>query len=80
MGGRRRRKAQPGSAQNRSPEGADEETYEPSPDTIYVDPDVVLNEWNPEEILFVNLEDPTTMEEIPDSVIEKYYQKFPVKP
>jgi len=41
---------------------------------------VVLNEWNPEEILFVNLEDPTTMEEIPDSVIEKYYQKFPVKP
>lgn len=27
-----------GSAQNRSSEGANEETYEPSPDTIYVDP------------------------------------------
>lgn len=27
-----------GSAQNRSPEGANEETYEPSPDTIYVGP------------------------------------------
>lgn len=39
-----------GSAQNRSPEGANEETYEPSPDSIYVDPDEVLNEWNSEEI------------------------------
>ncbi|MDK4240492.1 hypothetical protein [Corynebacterium pseudodiphtheriticum] len=77
MGGRRHRKAQPGSAQNRSPEGADEETYQPSPDTIYVDPDEVLNEWNPEEIPFVNLEDPTTMEEIPDSVIEKILSEIP---
>jgi putative secreted protein len=66
-----------GSAQNRSPERADEATYEPSPDTIYVDPDEVLNEWNPEEIPFVNLEDPTTMEEIPDSVIEKLLSEIP---
>ena len=33
-----------GSAQNRSPEGANEETYEPSPDTIYVDPSEIPSE------------------------------------
>ncbi|ERJ45821.1 hypothetical protein N579_03775 [Corynebacterium pseudodiphtheriticum 090104] len=37
----------------------------------------MLNEWNPEEIPFVNLEDPTTMEEIPDSVIEKLLSEIP---
>ena len=33
-----------GSAQNRSPEGPNEETYEPSPDTIYVDPSEIPSE------------------------------------
>lgn len=33
-----------GSAQNRSPEGANEETYEPSPDTIYVGPSEIPSE------------------------------------
>lgn len=33
-----------GSAQNRSPEGANEETYEPSPDSIYVDPSEIPSE------------------------------------
>ena len=33
-----------GSAQNRSPGGANEETYVPSPDTIYVDPSEIPSE------------------------------------